>query len=437
MMVTLRGEGTTFARDDVYFPFASGSLSYDCKVCGSECCKGHGFVLGGPDELRIQLSMRRSLPLFIEKAGSSTNPRLAMNTCRTGCFMLRADGACSVHAEHGHALKPETCRLFPFNSMKQAGKLLIVAPHQELCPLQVQDVSDPSDHSDHHMLFEEMSRGGISGGLPRCTLSEGEAMKRVQFERRVIALTAASAGTSYLNFVDELLRLEGTSVSTESEVVSTVVETSAILLGSPSITELGSKQVASQISMAVTPIIRARLLFPVAESPQPSLRLPFSRKEAALTVLMLYLFAESSLNSGAATVSYQSITTLFNNFAGLARLIGLASDVVSWTPDAPIINTGIADQEFKRRFSTLGRALLPQIQSTERKPLGQLLVEHSPRDPIRRVLFLKEIAPHLYGFVGTPDRIPPRARSGGIKTRIQQRVHRWALSKLSPDAVPG
>jgi hypothetical protein len=59
------GARATIAAQNIYFAFASGRLSYDCKTCGSKCCRGFGYVSSIGPELRRQLEMRGALPLFI------------------------------------------------------------------------------------------------------------------------------------------------------------------------------------------------------------------------------------------------------------------------------------------------------------------------------------------------------------------------------------
>jgi len=43
-----------------------------------------------------------------------------------GCWFLASDGNCSLEVEHGRAIKPSTCRLFPFNRVFKVGDVRVV-----------------------------------------------------------------------------------------------------------------------------------------------------------------------------------------------------------------------------------------------------------------------------------------------------------------------
>src|SRR5688572_27096382 len=97
----------------IYFTFETGRLGYDCRSCGAQCCRGHAYQISSSDELAAQLSSEPLLGMFIQ-ASSRSDPKrvLTVRNLKPACFMLTANGQCSVHLKYGFRAKPETCRLF-------------------------------------------------------------------------------------------------------------------------------------------------------------------------------------------------------------------------------------------------------------------------------------------------------------------------------------
>lgn len=129
----------TIAPENVYFPFESGRLSYDCEQCGAKCCRGYGYALS-TSELAVQLRIRPALRFFVD-AGLPQSRLHQIGNCPPSCFFLDADARCAIHSLHGYRVKPETCRLFPFNQLRICDPYLIVLPHDEICPLGVTPLS--------------------------------------------------------------------------------------------------------------------------------------------------------------------------------------------------------------------------------------------------------------------------------------------------------
>ena len=118
----------------VHFTFGSGRLAYDCASCGAQCCRGHGFLAREGAEVATLLNEAPELLVFLER-GHSQRHYVDTRNLAPGCFFLDASSLCRLHAAHGEAAKPETCRLFPFNDVLTSDGALIVRPHMALCPL--------------------------------------------------------------------------------------------------------------------------------------------------------------------------------------------------------------------------------------------------------------------------------------------------------------
>ena len=118
-----------------YFTWPDGALSYDCVGC-AECCKGLGIGLdaAGGQVARL-VEAYPELTAFLRKRGSTWT---AFNP-RGRCWFLDPEGLCRIEREHGRAVKPASCRLFPFNRVFRLGGTLIVDYNSVICPLRASD----------------------------------------------------------------------------------------------------------------------------------------------------------------------------------------------------------------------------------------------------------------------------------------------------------
>src|SRR5688500_13052982 len=117
----------------LFIAFPDGVYDYVCAECTALCCRGHGF--GG--SLRREMgTLLRLYPRLGLSAASRTGDIVRFHTAPTGCFFLDADHRCRIEKEHGRALKPGVCGLFPFNRFTRIGQVVAVSPHF-LCPLRL------------------------------------------------------------------------------------------------------------------------------------------------------------------------------------------------------------------------------------------------------------------------------------------------------------
>lgn len=195
------GAGSYVEPDTTFFTFESGRLSYDCRACGAKCCRGHGYLVRGAGELRALLALRPAIRFFLVPAKG--HEVFQVNNFGPGCFFLQQDGLCRVQLERGYTAKPETCRLFPFNRMRQLGGFLVVSPHAQLCPLDVVDAGQTHSASFHEGLWSEMSRTGIASPIARVRSTDGrEPSEVIGLERGVLSLAAAHFEIgNYLEFL--------------------------------------------------------------------------------------------------------------------------------------------------------------------------------------------------------------------------------------------
>jgi Fe-S-cluster containining protein len=80
----------------------------NCTHCGA-CCTGLDIELSKED-IRLLVTLGYKLDDFLE-----TNPVPMMKTSpgKMRCIFLDNKNFCAIHARHGHAAKPHTCRHYP------------------------------------------------------------------------------------------------------------------------------------------------------------------------------------------------------------------------------------------------------------------------------------------------------------------------------------
>jgi Fe-S-cluster containining protein len=117
---------------ETYYTFVDGALRYDCPSCGQHCCRGRGWALGANELIPLLRKAPEVAPHLFVRGGET----FGAIDFTDGCWFLQKDGNCRVEVEHGRALKPSTCRLFPFNRVYRVGDVRVVDVNTVLCPLQ-------------------------------------------------------------------------------------------------------------------------------------------------------------------------------------------------------------------------------------------------------------------------------------------------------------
>jgi len=418
---------------NVFFTFGDGRLSYDCVSCQSKCCRGHGYLATFGTELETQLRLRPSLPLFLEPSGRPGANYLGVTNCAPGCFFLGDDGRCEVHAMHGHAAKPETCRLFPFNAFRQVGAFLVVAPHQELCPLSIANSEIRSPESAYDGLLEEMLRRGISTRVRHASTGGRDVAEVVARERNVVELAERSLNCGdYLTFAVAQMNLSRPADAhlegVQNAAVHSLVQLAHDLLGTPERATLGHEPDLVRTMIAMTPLLRSRLVFHETDGGAAARGLPLPEDRLPHAMIAAYLFTEAASRAGTAPVTYQTISRMFPHFEVLLKVLAQADMHLTWQKDAPIDVAAFATSERRMQFLRLAKALLPQAQRRNSRALGVLLRSYAPADPVQRVLFLKEAAQAINGKL-VPLDSASRFRAP-LRTRVKTAIHRWSLMNL-------
>lgn len=402
------------APENVYFAFPNSAFRYDCVECGAKCCRGHGYHQHAQD-LRFQVEQRHALKLFLDKPRGSSRPYYIQNLAPS-CFFLSETGRCEIQENHGYGAKPETCRLFPFNHWRRAGEFLIVAPHMSLCPLQVCRESQGSC-SDHDNLYREMAAFGIHSAVPETVASTGDVEGTIRRELRIrAAAESLLAAPTYRECAVEQLRA---TISDEQawnpEAVRYSIEKHEHclfqVLGVKATPEAMSNESLTTAMIAITPVIRAELLFLTKGNGHPLQPLvPLSRIPYLL--LTLNAFGALAIDAGMRSISYQTLTALFIKSQALLAMLACVDLHVRWQPSSMAVWPLKHDSEFEAGYL---RVIRPLMRDASTATLGELLAENAPTDVLKRTLFLGHVARALFGRVSSApersfkDRWRPRA----------------------------
>lgn len=138
----------------LYFAFPDGVFDYVCAECDPLCCRGQGFMGSLTREVRTLVQLYPSLEsMAISRWGNI----VSFATPRGRCHFLEEDNLCRIEKEHGKAIKPGVCVLFPFNSFALVGKTVVVSPHF-MCPLRVRVPAEPGAVEGTHSRLEDVVR---------------------------------------------------------------------------------------------------------------------------------------------------------------------------------------------------------------------------------------------------------------------------------------
>lgn len=417
----------------VYFAFPSGCFTYDCVTCGATCCRGHGYVLNTANEVDEHLAREPLLQLFVQRSvdGREASSSLQINNCPPACFFLTNDGLCDLQQKWEYAAKPETCRLFPFNSIRSVGRYLLVAPHHGLCPLQVLPRGRSDPKSRHDVLLREMQTKGVSTAVPICDVALGEtAEQAIALERAVLnAASSVDPSVGYLDFVITQLKITSElnndiSTGDEDGQVRQFVNRVAQLLGVEKATRHLADEQLTRTLMALTPLMRSDYVFiprPISGGRLPEVPL----EQVPLVLAGLAIVASSAIEAGMQKVTFQTVLHLSKAFRSLLILLSQLEATLVWKSERPIPIPAGASRDHQIRYLEVGRALLPRAQRRNPRNLWTILEEVCPTQGRDRMDFLSPLSDVLHGSVAAIDH--NLGGSVDLRTRLRCAAQRLAL----------
>lgn len=435
ILVTHAGRTTAFSRDRVYFAFGDGRLAYDCVTCGAQCCRHHDFEVLVDPELQRHLAGRHTLRFFLDPCDAGADNHYHARTFDPGCFFLDDRNLCGLHAQHGFAAKPETCRLFPFNQFTRAGDYLIVGPHV-LCPLAVAPHDERSELSRHDELLTVMSAGGIGTHVGESALAAADVAPLVALERRILdhcehdwhVTRYASNAAAQLAFTRAAVRGSAPDAAVRdrarADIESFLVELHQVLGESPRAGDDAPMVVQPMIAM--TPAVRSRLLF------RDGMVTPDELERVPRFMLALHTLAAFAHETGMAKIGCQTVLELRDVYRSLLLLLASADRVVAWRAETRIDIGVSGNRRLQTSYLRAAKALLPAVQRRSPTPLGRVLREHAPQEGVDRIVFLKLLARRTNGRLVPLDDAPS---SSGWLRRPRETAKRWALRHLDPDVL--
>ena len=328
--ITLHAAKTSVAEAAVYFAFPSGRWTFDCVSCGAQCCRGHGYAMSLARDAATHWDGAKTLRLFAAPIDAAN---VMVSNFKPACYKLTTAGLCHVHAQHGFAAKPETCRLFPFNSLRIVGSYLVVEPHSNLCPLALSSSFSPL--SDHGALLAAMRLDGIHLQIQRAD-GPGDQLDAVMRLEQAIRDLDPELGVGIEGFVASqmVLTAEAIDLPGPASMTEGLAEVRAFrphlekLLGCwPGLSHENAPELA-RIVRAVTPTLRSQLLFPSGTSVR--LLLPLRVTRIPRLIFAIHKLVALAAEAGMATITYQTVMEIAHRYAFLLRFSVWADEPMKW-----------------------------------------------------------------------------------------------------------
>ena len=420
--ITLHAAGISLPESVIYFAFPSGRWTFDCVSCGAQCCRGHGYSMSLAVDAAHHWIGAEPLRFF---ASPGDKANLTVSNFKPSCFKLTETGLCQVQLDHGFQSKPETCRLFPFNSLKIVGEYLIVEPHPHLCPLAV--ASSSSSLSAHGGLLASMQMQGIYQEIERVHDPDQEIGAVLALEREIRDLQH-DANATIESFVASQIALTAKafglgSPRTQAEALDSVMRFKPhleTLLGCSPARERKSSETEATL-WAATATLRSQLQFLPIKSAKPALALPPVRIPRFILALhsLLALAAEAGMKS----LTYQTVMGIAREYPVLLRFCAWSDEPMAWRASRGQITRrkGESRDAFKR-YVEAARMLGSNDSSLV---LGDVLSKCCGEEPLGRLNRLERLCRRL------ASSIVPRSEAGKGRPSLGG----WLLRNASEEAL--
>jgi hypothetical protein len=149
---------------------------------------------------------------------------LTFSTPSGHCLFLTEGNRCGIEVDHGKALKPMTCSLFPFHNLVRLGEAVVVTPNF-LCPLRLEVPARPGEVEGTHAEIESQLRRShyfresYLSTLHRYALpSKAKAKAKEVLSREVAFRDACSVALNRSRFRDTVLEFSLDPRSLEESV---------------------------------------------------------------------------------------------------------------------------------------------------------------------------------------------------------------------------
>lgn len=416
--------------EHTYFGFASGRLRYDCVTCKAQCCRGHGYSVNAGPERDAQVASNPLIRFFMTPCQSGA-AHYHVGNCPPSCFFLTREDRCQIHLDHGPAAKPSTCRLFPFNNFTRVGPYLVVLPHPRLCPLEIVPPGQHDMLSDHQELLSAMSLRGVDAHIPSSTAPTTDLDALIAIERRIVDDSASKTSESDIGWVvaKQLVQQGSRADATLArEEVREFIAQLRNLLGIETAAE--GHPDTLQALIALTPLIRAQLLFRRADAPADGFDVRLERVPFALAAFSQIVFL--AREAGVPLTTYQGVMRLLLEFMPVLRLIACLDEVRAMRTDLMIDTRWVGEPSLQMPYAGIVKALIRRVQLKERLTLGEVVARNMESITTDRMAFLRHLTSRLSGRltrIETP--VPALAPLRHPKPALQH----WILSNSSSEQI--
>jgi len=361
----------------LYFAFPDAVYTNVCSECDALCCRIGDF--GGSE--RREMGKLLTLYPALQNSVSARYGDFVAIFSPGSCVFLDGDNLCRIQKEHGNALKPTVCQMFPFNTLNRIGNTVVVSPHFR-CPLRLQLPAKPGAvEGTHNVLagklrvlnfLDESYIEYRAQPLPlHSSTTPDEVITR---EAKFRDLCSQALGS------DRFARVLAESSSDRKEFRRNLTRGARILGFKVSDSE-GSRDYIDDLLLAIAPPARLKLL-----------RL---RSEGILLALALGEIAyRQVMTLSNQPPTLQSVHNVFTGLGPALRLIGLIDEPIgyskaaeaeghpSWSPELKLAGGLILRQAqgSTGALDALERALPAELSSADRSTLLiqiGMLIEHS------------------------------------------------------------
>lgn len=304
----------------IFVAFPDGVFHYVCRECTTICCRNSNRFDGDLNgELRQLTVLYPALQyVAIQRRGDV----ITFATPSNQCFFLNHENRCAIEVDHGKALKPQTCSLFPFHSLHRLGRAVVVTPNF-LCPLRLEVPPRPGEVEGTHVRIQaglrasHYFRESFISTIPFLALPRGTSASGVLEGERAF-LAACTSGLNSVRF-SQTLR----DVSRNPDMLEEMAARAAGLIDLDDSLRPAGRDRIDDILLAISPILRVSL---TDLSQEAKLRLLWIGELWYRRVLTLT--GSAPKGAGDATTAKGAIELLVTALPAL-RLLALADEPVN------------------------------------------------------------------------------------------------------------
>jgi hypothetical protein len=280
-----------------------------------------------------------------------------------------------------------------------------------------------------------MQSYGIGAQIPDCAVP-GDLEAVVSLERQIVDLSEAHLmDDSYTAFAAcqiDATREASAMTHLDTSDVGDVMIRQDQLLGNPASGGSSSMVDASLVRtmVAFTPVFRSEIVFRAPTDLVDAAALPLERVPHAL--MGLYRLAQLAGAAGMPSITFQTLSKLFEDFEPLIRLLAFADCPMRWTPGARIDLRTPEDAQFQLPFIRIAKGLAREENGRQDVALSDLIAEHNRLEDHQRILFLKFLSRRLRGKI-MPIHASQSKRT--MRGSFRTVVARWMLRHLSEQQI--